>query len=181
MFRREGDSARQYAPGTRGLELQSVRAVIPASSMFTLRTVAVNILPNNRVRSDEMALPVRVIVWKPAGGTAYTVPNTTLLKLVVAGSGFPGFPLAHIEVSPNLIGVGQSIDQVGEYAAINNEPSFSWTGFAGNQGMISTGGGFNNFGKGFDLMNAHATTDISGATTAMPIYLRVYFHLYQRP
>lgn len=172
MWNSDKSWARQFAEAVDSIPLrQTDWLTIPISVLNALRTTAFTVLPDSAVPENRVPIAVRCVIVKPAG-PAWVVPNSTLLKIGYNNQLFATGGHFHIEVSPNLVGVGELLDQTGEGIANFNGPSFSWTGAAQIQVLKTATQDYK--GRGLRLFNNHATTDVTAGTE---LFLKLWYHL----
>lgn len=160
--------AAEFDPSILGVPVRQTLQEIRPTDVAALQATPYTYLQSNRVKAGYIATPFRAILHKPAGD-AYTVPNGTELKLRWIDS---TTQLFHIEVDPVVLGVGNGLDDAGEFTIVCSGPSFDWTG--ASQVLIAFNTSVNAEGKGFELYNDHPTTEITGVGST-PLWLWVWW------
>lgn len=161
--------AAEFAGGVRGIPVQQTGPVqVPILDVAALQATPYQVLASERVTAGFAVIPFRAVLHKPAGD-AYTVPNGTELKLRWKDT---TTQLFHLEVDPLVLGASKGLDQVGEFTLAASGPSFDWTG--ASQALIVINPDVDAEGKGIELYNDHATTEITDVGST-PLFLWIWY------
>jgi len=168
-YERSETYTNQFGAYVRGIPVRQAVAILSPTQVAALRGTPATIVESSRVPAGAVVIPVRAALFKPSGD-AYVVPNTTNFKL--RWIGVTTQDLFHLEVDPVTLGAGVGLDQTGEFAGAYMGPSFSFSG--ASQVLVTKTAAFAAEGRGIELYNVHATTDIS--SVGVPLQVWVWYH-----
>lgn len=167
-YERSEPFAEQFGAYVQGVPLRQAVAIITPGQVAALRATPVTVLESIRVPAGAAVVPVRAALFK-ASGDAFVVPNGTNFKL--RWIGITVQDLFHLELDPVTLGVGQGLDQSGEFAAMFSGPSFSFAGAA--QVLVVKSPAIAAEGLGLQIYNSGAAEITS---VGLPLTLWIWYH-----